>query len=166
MISPESFEQFSVNFTQMLLSVLWWAEHLTQLSRLNVTGQGQGIYPWISCPLHISWTLLAIFIKLHPNAPLSETKCKPMTRLHRFKVKVTLQSHGIYPSIHVRSISPEPLRLWTDFIKLHPNVPLSEVVCRTNGSATQTQGQGHTSRSWYLPLNFVTRVLQISSTIC
>ena len=43
--------------------------------------------------------------------------------------------------------------VWTIFIKLHPNVPLSEVVCRANDSATQTQGQGHTSRSWDLPLN-------------
>ena len=100
-IPPESFERFSLNFTQMFLSVRRCAEHMTQLLRLKVTGQGQGIYPWISCPLHISWTL------------------------------------------------------WTLFIKLHPNVPLSEVVCRTNDSATQTQGQGHTSRSWNLPLNFV-----------
>ena len=31
-----------------------------------------------------------------------------MTRLRRLKVKVTLHGHVIYPSICVRSISPEP----------------------------------------------------------
>ena len=40
-------------------------------------------------------------------------------------------------------------------MKLHPYVPLTEVVCRTNGSATQTQGLVHTSRSRNLPLNLV-----------
>ena len=57
-----------------------------------------------------------------------------MTRLHRLKVKVTLQGHVIYPSIRVRCISPE--YFWTLFINLHSNVPLSEVECRTNDSAT------------------------------
>ena len=89
-ISPESFWRFSLNFTQMFLSVRLCAE--------------------------------------------------PMTPLDRFKVKVTLNSHGIYPSILCqRNISY--------FIKLHTNVPLSEVVCRTNDSVMQTQGLGHTSRS-------------------
>ena len=40
------------------------------------------------------------------------------------------------------------------FIKLHSNVPLREIMCRTHDSATQTH-TGHTSRSWDLPLNFV-----------
>ena len=35
------------------------------------------------------------------------------------------------------------------------NIPLSETVCRTHDSATQTQGQGHSSRSWDLPSNIV-----------
>ena len=83
----------------MFLSLRRCAEHMNQLPRLKVTGQG--IYPWISCLLYISWTI------------------------------------------------------WTIFIKLHPNVPLGEVVCRTNNAATQTQGLGHTSRSKNLPLNFV-----------
>ena len=30
------------------------------------------------------------------------------------------------------------------FIKLHSNVPLSELVCKTHDSAMQTQSQGHT----------------------
>ena len=49
------------------------------------------------------------------------------------------------------------------FIKLYPDVPLIERVCRTHDSAMQTQGQGHTSRSWDLPLNFM--VDHISSTL-
>ena len=44
-ISPESFEGFSLKFTQMFLSVRWCAEPMTQLPRLKVKGQGQGIYP-------------------------------------------------------------------------------------------------------------------------
>ena len=48
-ISPESFERFSLNFTQFFLSVRRRAEHLTQLTWLKVkdTGQKQGIYLWI-----------------------------------------------------------------------------------------------------------------------
>ena len=83
----------------MFISERLCAEHMTQLPRLKVTSQGQVIYPWISCPLHIFWTLRAIFIKLYPNVPLSET------------------------------------------------------MCRTYDSATHTQGQGHTSRSCDLLFN-------------
>ena len=42
-ISPESFERFSLNFTQMFLSMRQCAEHMTQLPRLKVTGQGNVI---------------------------------------------------------------------------------------------------------------------------
>ena len=44
------------------------------------------------------------------------------------------------------------------FIKLHPNVPLSETMYRTYDSSMQTEGQGHTSRSCDLPLNFVSAI--------
>ena len=63
-ISPEPFDQFSCNFTHMFLLVRRCAEHMTQLPRLKVTGQGQRIYPWISCPFHISWTIEAIFTQI------------------------------------------------------------------------------------------------------
>ena len=41
-ISPESFERFSLNFTQMFFAVRRCAVHMTQLPRLKamVTGQG------------------------------------------------------------------------------------------------------------------------------
>ena len=44
-IFPETFERFSLNFTQMLLSVRRRAEHIAQLPRLKVKVTGQGIYP-------------------------------------------------------------------------------------------------------------------------
>ena len=61
---------------------------------------------------------------------------------------------------HVRSINS--LTLWTIVIKLHPNVSLSETVCRTHKLVMQTQGQGHTSRSWDLLFNFVSTIYILS----
>ena len=48
-ISPEAFDRFSLNFTQMLLSVEQFAEPLTQLCSLKVqvTLQGHGFNPSI-----------------------------------------------------------------------------------------------------------------------
>ena len=71
---------------------------------------------------------------------------EPMTWLHRLIVKVTLQVYGIYPSISC------PLyicrALWTIIIKLHPYVLLSDTVCRTINSATQTRAQDHGIYPW------------------
>ena len=64
-ISPEPFDLFSYYFTHMYLLVRRCAEHIIELPRLKVTGQGQWIYPQISCLLHIPWTLWSIFMKLH-----------------------------------------------------------------------------------------------------
>ena len=85
----------------------------------------------------------------------------PLTRLHRLKVKVSLQSHVIYPFVCVHSISHEPFERFSliscpsnltnrllDFHWHHSNVPLFELVYRTHDSAMQTQSQGHTSKSW------------------
>ena len=107
----------------MFLSVRWCAEHMTQLPRLKVTGQGQRIYPLILCPLHISWTLQRIFIKLHPMF-LSVKQCaEPITRLCWLGVKVTLQGHVIYPSICVCSVSPKPFeRFSLNFTQMFPLV--------------------------------------------
>ena len=44
-ISAEPFERFSLNFTQMVLSVKRCEELLTPLQRCKVTGQGHGIDP-------------------------------------------------------------------------------------------------------------------------
>ena len=75
-ITPKPFERFSLNFTQIFVFVRGCAEHITQLPRLNVTGQGQKIYLLILCPLHFSLALQAIFIKLYPNVPLSVIMCR------------------------------------------------------------------------------------------
>ena len=84
-ISSQPFERFSLNFIQMLLIVIQCAEFMTQLCRVKVkvTLQGHGIYPWLSCPLHISSTLWKNFIKLHPNVPLSEIMCQLQWRIQR-----------------------------------------------------------------------------------
>ena len=111
-ISHEPCRRFSLKITQMFLSVRGCEEHMTQQSRLKikVTGQGQRIYHWIFCSLHISWTLKAIFIKLLPS------------------------------------------------------ISLSEMMCRIHDSPTQSQGQGHTSRSCDLLFKFCF-VLSISPTL-
>ena len=82
---------------------------------------------------------------------LSVRRCvEPMTQLPRLKV-VTIQVYGIYPSISC--LFNICWTLWNIFIKHHPNVPLSETVCWAHDLATKTQG--HNSRSYDLPLNFV-----------
>ena len=70
-ISPASFERFLLNFTQMFLSVRRCEEYKTQLPRLKITGQW--IYHGMSCPLHISWTLRAIFIELYQRDYVKST---------------------------------------------------------------------------------------------
>ena len=71
-----------------------------------------------------------------------------MTQLCRLTVKVTVQGHGIYPVIlYLTPIERFSFKLWS-------NVNLNETGCRAHDSAIQTQGQGHTSRSWDLPINF------------
>ena len=42
-ISPHPVERFSLNFGEMLISVIWCAEPGTQLPRVKVTVQGHGI---------------------------------------------------------------------------------------------------------------------------
>ena len=54
------------------------------------------------------------------------------------RIKVTVEGHGTILFLVI-------------FIKLHPNVSLSEKMCRTFDSAMQTAGQGRTPRSCYLP---------------
>ena len=69
------------------------ADLMTELCRLKfkITLQSQGIYPWISCPLHISWTLWKIFIKLWTNVHLSKTVYKTYNS--------AMQTQGQYHSL-------------------------------------------------------------------
>ena len=71
---------------------------------------------------------------------------EPMTHLRKVKVKLTLKGNGIYHSILC------PLHIFQNFctilVKLHSTFPLGETVCRTQDSATLTQGQGYASMLW------------------
>ena len=124
---------------------------MTRLPRFKamVTGQSQGIYPGIVCPLHISRNLRRFSLNF-TQMFLSLRRCaKQMNQLPRIKFKVTGQGHVVCPSIRAHSISPE------SFERFSSNVFLSETVCRAHDPATLTQGHGHRSRSNNLPLNFM-----------
>ena len=89
-----------------------------------------------------------IFIKLHSNLP----------RIERLCVQSTWPSY-----LDSRSRSHDHSHLGAIFIKLHPNVSLNEMMCRTYDSARQTKGKGHTSSSCDLP--FILFPLHISWTL-
>ena len=127
------FEQFWSNFTQMFLSVRRFAESMIRLRRLKVPLQVHGIYISVSCLLLICWTLWTIKFSLNcTHIFLSVRRCaESMIRLRR--LKVPLQVHGIY--ILVSCLLLICWTLWTIFIKLHPNFPLIETVCRTLNSS-------------------------------
>ena len=78
---------------------------------------------------------------------------EPMTQLCRLNVKVTFQCLWIITRIpcplHI-SFTPGMI-----LITVWSNVHLTETMCRTYYSATQTQGQGHSLISLDLHLNFV-----------
>ena len=134
----------------MFLQVRRCVEHMTQLPRLKVkfTGQGQRIYPWISCLLYISWTLEAIFIKLHLNISLSEIMCityDPATQTQG-------QVHVIYPSMCVHSISPKPFELVSlNFIQMFLLVRQSkEHMTQPNWLKVKVSSQGIYAWIWCL----------------
>ena len=65
--------------------------------------------------------------------------------LEPFKALQT-QGHGVY---HYFVSAPYFLKPLKNFIKLHSNVPRSELAYKINDSAMQTHSQGHTLRSIY-----------------
>ena len=80
----------------------------------------------------------------------SVRRCTEPTQPCRFKVKVTIEGHEFEPLISCSLLIS--WTLWKIFIKLWPNVRLSETMCRTYNSAMPTQGHGHghnwRSRVW------------------
>ena len=77
-ISPKTFDWFSLNVTQIFLSVRRCAEPMTQLRRLKVkvNGQGHVFYPiFLYAPLYLLNPLTG-FTRLHANVPLSDTMCR------------------------------------------------------------------------------------------
>ena len=129
-ISPLPPEGFSLNFGQMLISVM------TQVYSLKVTVKviGFTIEFHISSISPLSFISRRIFIKLWSNIKLSEMVCGEMVYPDlRSQLKVV----GFTLEFRVHSISPFIFEMI--FIQVH----LSEMVCRTHDSGTQTQGQGH-----------------------
>ena len=157
-LCPLHIEQFSLNFIQMFLSARRCAEPITQLPRLKAkdTSQSQWINPWISYPLHISWALRSIFIKLHQNVPLSETIIRTYDCFADSRSMSHFQGHVIYPSVCVHAISSEPFEWFSkNFTHMFLSVrqyaePLTQL-CRLNIKVT-LQGHGI--------------YLRTSSTIC
>ena len=86
-----SFERFSWNFSQMFALVRQCAEPITQACRLKVKVivKGHEFEPWISCSLHIFWTLWKIFIKFGSNVRLSEMMCRTHNSRSRSQFKAT-----------------------------------------------------------------------------
>ena len=120
--------------------------HSSTMHTHRVTVQGHRFYPWILCPLCISFTPGRILSKLWSNIHLSGTMCRIITQPCRLKVKVTVEAHKFEPWIWCRlHISFTPGRI---FFKRWSNVCLSEMMCRTHNSAMLTQG--HQFEPWIL----------------
>ena len=77
-------------FDWIFASVRWCAEPLTQPSQLKVKVAIESHEPWISCPLHISFTNGIIFMKLWSNVCLREIMC----RTHNTAMPTQGQNHN------------------------------------------------------------------------
>ena len=138
-----------IKLHQNVPSVRRCAKVMTQLHRLRSRSHFNVMWftlQFLSAPYDISWIPWTIFIELHSNVTFQCALCRAHDPA---RLKVTGQ--GIYPWIscplHISST------LLTISFKFHPKAPLGETMCRTYDSATQIQGQGHTSKSWDLPFN-------------
>ena len=141
-VSPEPFQWFPLNFIWMFLSVRRSAEPMTWVNRLKVTLQGHGFS--LSCVHSISHepfdsfslNLTKMLLSVRRNAEF-------MTQLCRLKVTITVQGHWIY--CWISCLLHISWTFWKSFITLSSNI---HHCMQTHASATQTQGPGHTSRSW------------------
>ena len=91
----------------MFALVRWCAEPITQACRLKikVTVKGHEFEPWISCSLHMSWTLWKIFIKFGSNVRLSEMMC----RTHNSTMQTQGQGHNWMPPVWALNFEAAPL---------------------------------------------------------
>ena len=96
-----------MKFGQMFALVRLCAEPITQACRLNVkvTVKGHKFKPWISCSLHISWTLWKIFIKFGSNVHFSEMMC----RTHNSTMQTQGQGHNWRPPVWALNFEAAPL---------------------------------------------------------
>ena len=140
----------------MFALVRWCVEPITQRCRLKVKVTTEG-HPFLSCSLHISWTLWKISWNFGQIFVLVMRCAELITQACRFKVKVTVKGHEFEPwiscSLHIS------WTLWKILIKFGSNVRLSEMMCRTHSSAMQTQGQGHNWRPLVWAWNFEAALL-------
>ena len=127
-IFPNSFERFSINYTELILSVRRCAEPMTQLCRLKVKCKVMG-FTLEFCVCSISWESFERFSLNFTQMFLSVRCCAEL--ISQLQVMVLIK------------LFPESF----EWFSLHSNVPLSKTVCRTHDSAMQTQGQDQTSRS-------------------
>ena len=106
---------------------------------IDLASSSNGIYPWILCLLYISWILWTVFMNLHTNVPLSKTV------IRTYDPATQTQCQGQTSRSLVLPLNLFPLNiswtLWAIFIKLHANVSLGEMMCRTQLSAMQSQCQ-------------------------
>ena len=127
----------------MFASVTWCAEPIAQpcrltRSQLKVTGLSLEF-----CVRSISPLPLGGFSLNFGQMFISVGLCaEPITQPCWLKVKVTIEGHQFEPWIL------RPLHCHSDcLVKFGSNVRLSEMMCRTYNSTTQTQGQDHNWRS-------------------
>ena len=132
----------------MFLSVKRCAEHMTRLRKhkINVTFQGHGIYPinFVSADPFEQFSLY--FTQMF----LSVSRCEEqMTRLGRLKVTFQSRSWDVSFNFVSAPYLPEPFERFS----LNLTQMCLSAVCRTHDLTMQAQG--HTSRSWDLPFNFI-----------
>ena len=133
----------------MSFSVRWYSESINRVCRLKVkvNFQGHGIYP-------LQFPVRSKSPEPFKRFSLNFTKCsvrRDGVRSHDSAMESLVQCHSSRSwDLPLKLVSATYLRtLWKLFIKLHPNVPLSETVSRSNYSATMTlKGHGLISRSW------------------
>ena len=139
----------------MFASLSRCAEPISQSCQLKVkvTGQGHGFEPWISCPLHISYTPGRIFFKLWSYVCLSETMC----RTHKSTMPTQGQGHhvkviGFSFEFRVRSISPIPLEGFSlNFGHMFASVRrCAEPITQPCRHKVKVTVQGHRFEPWIL----------------
>ena len=101
----------------MFVSVSRCAEPISQPCQLKVTGQGHWFEPWISCPLHISYTPGRIFFKLSSYVCLSEMVC----RTHNSTMPTQGQGHSSRSQVWALNFvsALHLLYQWKDFLYLN-----------------------------------------------
>ena len=134
----------------MFLLVRQCAEPMFQLQwlKVKVTVQGHILNPWILWPLYISWTLWKIFIKFWSNAYLITAVCRALDSTTQTMGQGTPWISCLFHisgTFKERLLNLDQMFIWV----------WRYVFSRTYELATKTQGQGHTIRSWDLPLNWM-----------